>query len=169
MASFLSKKMQQKIEEWREQIGETSIRWILPKNYHVTLIPPWYEQNSEGVITLLKSITKPVKPFTITFETVTFGPSEKNPRLMWAKGDSPTELLHLKSYLSTSLQKETEKRTPLMHVTLARFTHQQFVTFPEKKFKEKIQWRDLVRSFAVVESHLKRSGAEYEILEEITL
>ena len=53
----------------------------------------------------------------------------------------------------------------IMHVTIARFRQEEFSSFPIKKIDDKVSWQERIGSFVLMESHLSREGADYEILE----
>jgi len=67
------------------------------------------------------------------------------------------------------LQRKSEKRPFLTHLTIARFKKKDFASFPTRDLHNKVFWEEKVNSFLLMESRLKRSGAEYEKLAEIPL
>ena len=174
----ISKDSQNKIEEWGRDYQNLPVRWIKGKNLHVTLIPPWYTAKVHEVIDRLKSLNNVIEPFTITFQEVAFGPNSKRPRLIWASGDSPSKIITLKSKLEECLGRKKEKREFMSHLTIARFKKEDFAKFLIKNLPrtmsvrglhDKVFWQEKVSSFLLMESHLKRGGAEYEKLAEIPL
>lgn len=175
VAIGISSQLKEEIAYWQKKWNHLSVRWIKPENMHVTLIPPWYTTEVDKVIEDLKSVNQnrkrfwtsqndAIKPFTITFREVTFGPNPKRPRLIWASGDVPSEILILKSKLGKILQRKSEKRPFLTHLTIARFKEKDFIKFPIKNLHSKVFWKEKIHSFLLMESHLRRSGAEYETL-----
>lgn len=180
VAIGISSQLKEEIAYWQKKWNHLSVRWIKPENMHVTLVPPWYVSEVDEVIEDLKSVNQnrkrfwtsqnyAIKPFTITFREVTFGPSPKRPRLVWASADATAEIKTLKSKLEGVLGLKTEKRPFSTHLTIARFKEKDFSKFPIKGLNEEIFWEERVNSFLVMESRLKRSGAEYEKLAEIPL
>ncbi len=167
IALGISERLKEKIETWRKHRPDLPVRWILNKNLHITLIPPWYSEDVEGVIEKLRSRNIGVKPFTVLFKRITLGPDPKHPRLIWVEGESSEEIVLLKTLLENLLQKRKEKRDFSPHLTLARFGSKDFPSFPEKKLYENISWKEGFYSFLVMESHLKRSGAEYRMLASV--
>ena len=143
---------------------EKNIRWILPKNLHVTLAPPWYEKDINGIINRLKKVK--ANPFEITFNKISFGPNPKAPRLIWASGKAPEEIIKLKTSIEQVLSKQPEDRKFQMHATLARFKAEDFKKFGIHQLEETVSWRQKAEKFALYESHLSPQGADYEILEE---
>lgn len=169
IACVISDKLQNIINNWRTRFADFPVRWIPLDHLHVTLVPPWYEQHVEKIISLLQSIQLPVRQFSIKFDNVTLGPDMEHPRLIWATGVMPEDLILLKTSLANILKRKEEKRTPLLHLTLARLNKKQLLMFPKKDFSEIVSWEEQIISFSVMESHLKRTGAVYETLVKISL
>ena len=164
VAIGISSQLKEEIAYWQKKWNHLSVRWIKPENMHVTLVPPWYVTKVNELINRLKSCKNIVAPFAITFREVMFGPNISRPRLIWASGDVPSEILILRSKLGKILQRKSEKRPFLTHLTIARFKEKDFTKYPVKTLHDKIFWKEKVRSFLLMESHLRRSGAEYETL-----
>lgn len=162
-----SKELQRKIEAWRENFSLGGLRWLEGKNLHLTLIPPWYE-NETGVrktIELLKTL-EPPEPFEARFGKITFGPDPKRPRLIWLEGQAPREIADLKAKLEKILAKPPEVRPFKLHLTIARFRPENFSSFSVKKLDEKISWTEKINSVLLMESRLSPQGADYEIFFE---
>jgi 2'-5' RNA ligase len=145
------------------------VRWVKPKNLHITLVPPWYEENIKQIKEVLGSIRDTFGPFEIIFERITYGPDPRRPRLIWAEGEASLEIRNLKLEIERALNQKPEERPFKLHLTIARFRPETFSSFPIKKLDEKVFWRDEVKSFVIMESHLSPEGADYEVLEEIRL
>lgn len=166
----VSEKLQKEIARWRKLFeSRLPVRWLLSKNLHLTLIPPWYEENLDSIKKALMATDFKVQPFEIAFHQVTFGPQAKNPRLIWAQGQTYPPLVILRDQLSKVLPRPVEKQPLLPHLTLARFRPHDFVNFPIKKLDEPVRWNQKVRSIALFEVHLLPSGADYQSLAEIRL
>lgn len=171
----ISEKLQNEIADWRLNfLGKNpgaffDLRWLADKNLHITLIPPWYEDEHavEKVKSKMQQAISSVAPFEIEFNKVTYGPDQRRPRLIWGEGKAPQELLDLKSGLEKILDKKPERREFTLHLTLARFRPENFRYFSLKKLDEKILWRDTVRSIVLMESFLSPTGADYEVLAEV--
>jgi 2'-5' RNA ligase len=147
------------------------LRWLSPKNLHVTLVPPWYQDDIQDVIDRLQKVHG--QPFAISFNQITFGPNPKAPRLIWAKGKASAELSDLKlsveQILNTAINDGRHLLQYQPHITLARFRAEDFGKFKARHLDEKISWHQKVESFALYESHLSPQGADYEILAEFKL
>lgn len=167
----IKKELQEKILLFSKNFTPQNflIRWLSGKNLHITLIPPWYENNIENIKQKLDLIAAEIQPFNLSFKKICFGPNQKEPRLIWAEGDTPQEIVDLKSVLERSLNFRPERRQFLLHLTLARFRPENFKNFSQKELNEKISWEEKVDSIVLMQSHLLPTGAEYEILHEIRL
>lgn len=158
-----SLELQRDILEWEKKFSRLPVRWLAGKNLHITLIPPWYERDFEKSKKLLAEIH--AQSFPVVFSKVSYGPSQSNPRLIWAEGLSSPEC--------SNLQKQAGiifgfKRQRLFrpHLTLARFRPENFSSFPVKNLNENIGWQMRVNSVVLMESRLSPQGADYQIIDE---
>jgi len=110
-----------------------------------------------------------MRPFTIRFHTVSYGPNPKRPRLIWATGQTPKAVRNVQSLLENALQKHQMLHPLLLHMTLARFRAEDFGQFKIKQVHEHVSWQDEIHAIVLMKSHLLRSGAEYEVLEKFSL
>lgn len=165
----LSEALRNEILSWQKEWRNLSVRWLQGKNLHITVAPPWYVDKNEleNIKRKFKKATGCIKPFEIRFEAITYGPNPLLPRLIWATGKTPEEIINLKNCLETILGITPGKRPLLLHLTLARFRPEDFRSFSEQKLNEKIDWRDRINSCVLMESRLSRDGADYEILDTI--
>lgn len=143
------------------------LRWIKDRNLHITLLPPWYEENLEEIRKKLKNIKSEFKPFTLKFSELKLGPTSKSPRLIWAEGETSEELNKLQRLLEKSFKKLPEKREFKLHLTLARFKFDNFAEDQRPNIYEKILWIQKVNSITLFESVLRPSGAEYIVISRI--
>lgn len=162
------------IGAWQREHNELPARFIAPKNLHLTIIPPWYA-DAKKVISQLKKFTTAAKPFSVQFETIECGPDSKRPRLVWAKGKASKELTSLHRELAKFLGIKTEHRPLIPHITIARFRHNSSTSTPGVEevrtpgVKKVIRWTMQVNSFVLMQSHLSRKGASYDVLAELPL
>ncbi len=150
-------------EAWRDRLP---VRWIAGRNLHLTLIAPWTESNVRTVTAQFDPLGK-FEPFEVTFSTISFGPSQRAPRLVWATGPTPPELVNLVATSEEHFKQPTGFRPVLLHLTLARFNPADFPSFPAKQLDEKVDWRMTVDSVALMESRPTPSGSEYRTLASI--
>lgn len=168
---FVAIKASQEVEDeflrWKENFQKLPVRWIEPRNLHITLLPPWYEDDIDSTKEKLKTITGHVKPFDFSFKKISYGPSMYKPRLVWAEAGICTQMLVLKDKIEQAFGIPSDIRTTRIHITLARFRPEDFSRFATKNLDEKIHWKQEVSSIVLFESNLLPEGAEYNILEEV--
>jgi 2'-5' RNA ligase len=130
----------------------------------------------------LTSVAGTVKPFDINFTNISFGPTKKEPRLIWASGEAPPQLIRLKQELEEALNQPSEKREFLLHLTVARFRPekrslrlnvaasgnrgvQPQVSMHLTDLNETIAWPETVSEYQLMRSDLHPDGARYTILQ----
>jgi 2'-5' RNA ligase len=165
----ISEKLQKEVEKYREFYPDLPVRWLKDKNLHITLIPPWEEKNLGEARDILKSAENKIGPAGLRFHRVSFGPNRNLPRLIWATGKAPKQIIELKKLLENALKMPSEKDNFLLHLTLARFRPEDFKNFPIQKIDDEINWQEATNEFAIMRSHLFNRGADYEILERFNL
>ncbi len=149
--------------------ADLPVRWISGRNLHFTLVPPWYTENVNKVISELGRIPALPQAFEIKLDKVSLGPEPRAPRLIWAEGRAPQEAVRLKAMLEKALRQRPENRPFDLHLTLARFHPEDFARFRAKRLEERVEWGMIAESFALYETHLSAAGAEYELLKEFRL
>lgn len=167
----ISEKLRQKALEWKNSqdgLLNFPIRWIGGKNLHLTLVPPWRENDIEAAKQKLDSAVGS-GALEIEFVKISYGPNLKHRRLIWAEGKPSEKLEELRIHLENIFKVKSENRPWLPHLTVARFNRDDFGRFPVKNLDEKISWKEKIDSVAIMESKLSPSGAEYEILYKINL
>lgn len=143
-------------------------RYIEPQSYHVTLIPPFYDTDLEGIVSRLAPVASLFHPFDLTFSLLSSGPSKKNPRLVWAQADSSKVFSQMKEKIKEALSSQVDfsqdkkQREVIPHVTLLRFSRNvQSRPVVEDNLFYKLQ----VREFHLIESVLTQFGAHYHTLQ----
>jgi 2'-5' RNA ligase len=169
MAIGISSGLQKEILDWEKGYENLPVRWLFEKNLHITVIPPWYDDD-EGIKNnkiIFKEAAETINGFEFSLNRVSYGPDSQSPRLIWAEGrETPKELIKLKNNLDGILKIGKGNRPFKLHLTLARFRQENFSGFPVKTLNDNINWSEKARSILLMESHLSSSGADYEILEE---
>jgi len=150
IAINLPESTREELASYQEKWPELSARWTKPENLHITLdfIGNVSDEELEEIKEETKEIYRNYKPFTLKLSKIVYGPSEKMPRMIWAIGDNGE------------------------HVTLARLREWEFQRInPEErpKINEEINIEIPVNSIEIMESKLKRGGAEYTALESVPL
>ncbi len=144
----ISAAIQKKALEFQKTYKNLPVRWLTGKNLHITIIPPWYENDPDRIKNILNEFsaqantaqietTRANKPhvtessanaspaINIKFSNIFYGPNPAAPRLIWASGQTPTKLIQFKKNLETiflqeKIIKKIEPRPFLLHLTLAR-------------------------------------------------
>jgi len=157
------------IKQWRKTYKDLPVRWLEDKNLHITLVPPWEENDLPRIEAALRKHPSQIGPQTLEFTETSFGPDSKGPRLIWATGQAPYELSQLRSSIEKILKRPITKKPLLQHLTLARFRPHDFPSFPNIDLSKHIHWTDVVDSFALMESKLLPEGAEYTIIQSFRI
>jgi 2'-5' RNA ligase len=155
--------------EWRKQYAALPVRWLGGKSLHVTIIPPWEESDVRNVTETLKTLEGTTGLFEMVFTRVTYGPKQREPRLIWAEGEAPDQIFALKHGIERVLMKSPETRPFRLHLMLARFAPEEFSKFSVQTIRDRIAWREPVVSFVLMESKLSPAGSEYTVLGEFRL
>ncbi len=169
------------------------VRFLSTENYHLTVEFLGY-QDDHSVSLISRALEKTAvefQPPTIRFEKIIYGPAEKMPRLIWLTCDKETSfgLGKIKNFLEKELfalgvRFRQEHRLFNAHLTIARFEAMSQSRFARSGVAR--QNRELpplsagggsasggeisvnrefeAESIDLMESHLKRSGAQYEAL-----
>lgn len=161
---------------WRKEHAALNVRWIKPENLHITVVPPWYATEDELYETtkVLETAVKSLAAFAAEFQRVLFGPPRQPPRLIWAEGKTPPELRQFKDTVQNALFdnettgfSKTENRPALLHLTIARFRPHEIKN--KLQLNEAVDWKFDVGEVRLMESVLKRTGAEYTVLQKFQL
>jgi len=145
------------------------IRFLPKKNWHLTITFLGY-QPPEAVGPILKSLEKTAScfnPLWINFESISYGPPGNSARMIWLAGAKETseDLNELKTELDKSLIEngvrfKLENRLFNAHLTLARFSNA-LGKMPDNLIAP-LPLSFKAKGLDLMESRLKRSGAEYE-------
>jgi 2'-5' RNA ligase len=151
-------------------------RWVRPENLHVTLkfIGEVPEAKLAGVRVALASV-RSEQPVALDFRGLGFFPNEKHPRVFWAGIVASPNLKTLAADIDGATEKlgiPREQRPFSPHLTLARFEPPRLpetlrAAIQENTGREFGSWH--TSQFHLIESKLKRSGAEYTTVESFRL
>ena len=178
LALDLPPELKQQIAETIKQWHWLPIRWLAPANWHITLIPPVYLEDQEfsALVELLRK-RKIGEPFPVVFSRVLLAPPGVPARMIWLEGETPPELPKLKKKLERQWASQpalpplkTESRPLHLHVTLARFDPGELRELEAKtRVLGEVDFAFEAREIAVMESHLKPSGAEYSTIARFSI
>ncbi|OGZ34689.1 MAG: 2'-5' RNA ligase [Candidatus Portnoybacteria bacterium RBG_19FT_COMBO_36_7] len=159
--------------------GGGPVRWTKKNSLHLTLVFIGYadEQEIYEICRLTKEVAKKYERLDLIFEKILYGPPGKPPRMIWLKGKVSEELANIKNELeevfvsSQNLRAfRIEKRPFSPHITLARINMGQWLNLAQKpQIEQDFKSIIPVANIDVMESDLKRDGAEYTILESAPL
>lgn len=172
VAVGVSENLRKEILKWREKrraaFSGAPVRWLAGKNLHITLVPPWREDDVPKAAEALGKL-KGTGPFFMEFQRIVYGPTERSPRLIWAEGPASPQIIRLKKAVEDAFGAKGEKRPFRLHLTVARFRPEDFSSFAVQKLDERADWKERAESVLLMESRLSPAGADYEILAEVKL
>lgn len=176
VAISIPPKIKEEVALWQRRHPDFNVRWIKPDNLHLTVVPPWYAEDAElhHIENELRQALNGFKPFSVHFQRIFYGPPRPEVRLIWAEGETPEEFKSLKSSIELALSgnPETgfvkkENRPPKLHLTIARFEPAPMKKLPQ--LDEAVNWKFTIDEVALMESVLKREGAEYITLRKFEI
>jgi len=159
---------------------ELPIRWTRRENLHITLFFLGFVSDEEllEVCKITKETALKNQSFSINLNRICYGPPKKPPRMVWIEGKKSKEFTFLRNNLEKSLMGSekvhfsSEDRAFSPHITLGRIRTWEWKEIePEEKSEvnEEINLGFEVNSIEVMESQLKKGGAEYIVLESCLL
>ena len=186
IAIDLPPELKARVAEITTQWRWLPIRWLKPENWHITLVPPVYLEDAElEVLTAALKRHRLGRAFVVRFSRVILAPPAVPARMIWLEGEAPVELAALKQKLEKAWagvrglpppkagSRPAPSQTgmpPSLHVTLARFEAGELRELEQKtRVLGEVDFPFEVQELAIMESHLKPSGAEYETRSTIPL
>ncbi|MBD3208406.1 MAG: RNA 2',3'-cyclic phosphodiesterase [Candidatus Nealsonbacteria bacterium] len=158
------------------------VRWVPKDNIHITLVfmGSVQEQALPQILKTTEEIVEEAAPFVVQIEGTVYGPPGKMPpRMVWLRVKKTDPLLEIQGQLSDALLAPSQeggrkpRRRPYSpHITLGRIKKWEFKKIePEDRpdIKKDLYSDFQVNSIEVMESKLKRSGAEYTVLQSVPL
>lgn len=178
VAINLPHEVRQILAGYEEKWPELPAKWAGSDNLHITLVFLGSLTDTELGETCMvaKEVAERHSYFTLTLNKVMYGLPGKSPRMVWTEGEKSKELSVLKRDLEDSLLEKVrfkpETRSFSPHITLARIREWEFkkINLNERpEINEHIDLAIPVESIEVMESVLKKSGPEYQIIESYSL
>lgn len=150
------------------------------EGWHITVVFCGYfdEKEVEELKKITKSVVSELKPFELLPSKILFAPLSR-PRMIWLDFKNSSEFAKLKSAIEDDIIKKQkdgffrnfrqEMREPHPHLTLARFEESYFSNIKKYLPSEGINLTKeaapfLVKNIDIMESHLSRQGADYEVI-----
>ncbi len=151
------------------------VKWTKKYNLHITLFFVGYVELEQltQVFEAVERIVSKHDTFKIDLKDISYGPKEKSPKMIWVSGENSPELGKIQGELEKELlevRKPDNTFTP--HITLGRIIQWQFNRIePEERpeVSKDISLSFNVGSIDIMESELKKGGAQYTILKSIPL
>jgi 2'-5' RNA ligase len=151
------------------------VKWSKKHNLHITLLFIGYVELEElvPVINRIEKVSANHGSFVIDLKSISYGPKENDPKMIWVTGDNSLQL----GSLQTDLEKEMlDIKKPdssfIPHITLGKITQWQFNKInPEERldvFKD-ISLSFAVNSIEIMETNLGKGGGQYAVLKSIPL
>lgn len=157
-------KIQNQIIDWQEKHKDLPVRFIERRNLHLTLVPPWYENNIKKLVKNLQKFSFPAR-FEVSFNEISIGPLSR-PRLIWATGPKHQGLAKMQNEIAKFL-KVPKQRYSSPHITIARFKKHDTLLIPE--VNEAIEFKFEFSEITLFESKLSPLGTNYFPLEHLKL
>ena len=181
IAIKLPEKIKSQFVNYQRKWPELPIRWTKKDNLHVTLVFIGYVKDEEipEICQIVEEIAGKNSIFTISLNKIVYAPPKKiPPRMVWVSGEKSEQLTKLQralenSLLASPLKKNIKQKSLYSpHITLGRIKRWDFkqLEIEEKpSVNEDVSFSFEVRSIEIMESQLKRTGAEYTVLESVPL
>jgi 2'-5' RNA ligase len=151
----------QKLVRLCQSIQAKKFKWVLPQNFHVTLVFLGNIDTTAELLMKKSAAAISAEPFVVTFDRLIYW-SKPKVLCLTSRQQPPGELGMLVEALglaveSCGLQIDTKPYTP--HITLARHCN----AFAEQDY-ESVVWR--AESFCLVESCSESSGVFYKVIQQ---
>jgi len=193
IAINLPAEIKRELANFQSKWPELPVRWVRLENLHITLAFLGYLSDEElvEVLKITKEAAQRNSAFQINLVKICYGPPKKMPpRMIWVEGEKSKELGKLQGDLENSLagritykedynpptalppKGRAPSRPYTPHITLGRIRQWEFRQIePEERpeVNEEISLSFGIKSIEVMESQLKKGGAEYTILESAQL
>lgn len=145
-------------------------KWTKKENLHCTVLFVGEVDDMDllEVFKITENAINDIESFDLQITDVSFGPNEKNPKMVWCKLEKTDELMKLQTNIERAILDNgydaaiDKKFTP--HITLGRITQWQFKKInPEEMLdiSKDLGYGLTIKSVEIMESFLKRGGAEY--------
>lgn len=156
---------------YKEKWAELPARWASVNNLHLTLLflGNMTEKDLQELLLFSQGVAKKHSPFEIRLSGIEYGPSEANPRMIWATMQESQELHSLQKDIQ---QFKPDEKSFSPHLTLARLRQMEFRRIePEEQplVHEELSINIPIDSFEIMQSQLRGQGPEHTILQSISL
>jgi 2'-5' RNA ligase len=163
------------LDEQKEIPRDLPVKLAKQDNFHITLCFLGYIEEGQisKICEIVKDIAEKHIAFSINLDKISYGPlGIMPPRMIWALGAPNKELSEINKELEQKLLGKKNVRDFVPHITLGRIREWQWRQIePEERpmIEKDISLELEVKSIDIMESRLKRSGAEYTILQSFPI
>lgn len=176
IAVNLPEETRNRLAEYQEKYKELPGTWTKKENLHITLqfLGNVSEKELEIITEKIASVGEKHSPFEGMFQSIVYGPTRKRPSMIWVMAEKTPPLILLQKDIRKAVSQmfDLEKSPFTPHLTLARLRQFEFQRLEPEEWpliEEDISLSFPVRSFDIMESNLKRDGAEYTIVRSLLL
>ena len=182
IAINLPEKIKENLVKYQRKWPELPIKWTKKDNLHITLVFIGHVKDEEipEICQIVEKIAEKNSVFTISLNKIIYAPPKKMPpRMVWVSGEKSEQLTKLQralenSLLASPLKKniKQEKRLYSPHITLGRIKRWDFKQLEIEErpgINKDVSFNFEVSSIEIMESQLKKTGAEYTTLESVPL
>lgn len=188
----LPEKIRNKIFEEQQEIdrsfsyfcGSSPIKWTRKDNLHITLFFVGYLEINDlpEVFKIVESVVDKFNIFDVKLLNITYAPKNKiPPRMVWVNGEQTDELGRFQKAMETALlanpniileTEEGSNKNFSPHITTGRIIQWQWARIEPEEIPEldkDFSFSFPVKSIEIMESELKKGGAQYTILKSFLL
>lgn len=188
----LPEKIKNKIAEFQDETdrsfsyscGLSPIKWTKKDNLHITLFFVGYLEINDlvGVFDIVEKVAAEFNAFDLKLESMAYAPKGKfPPKMVWVNAEKSEYLAKLQKQLETALlsnpniileNEEGSNRNFSAHITAGRIVQWQFAKMEREEMpdiEKNFSIGFTIRSIEVMESELKKGGAQYTILKSFNL
>ncbi len=159
----VKEKLKEKQEELKDLFEGDAVKWVKEDNFHITLLFLGLVKDKEKTTEELKKIK--ASPFSVKIKELSYFPEDKKEaKMIWAVVDSE-ELKSLAKKINSNLE-----TTP--HITIGRMRRWEWQKMSldlVPDIQELLNMDFKINSFLLIESKIKRSGPDYDIIQEFKL
>jgi RNA 2',3'-cyclic 3'-phosphodiesterase len=162
----------------QESIGwlGKGVKWVEPRGMHLTLrfVGEVSESELPNLNVILRAASKGIAPFEMKIQGTGVFPSAKRPKVYWVGLDAPRALFTLQTNIEHGIQAlgfDPEEHPFKPHLTLARIKDpigKDRMTDALLNFKVESE-PYCVQDVFIMQSHLSREGATYEVAGKVEL
>ena len=163
-----------------EEANRGVIKWVKKENLHLTLVFVGKTEQDKifKISNITENIIKNQNSFSLQTKNISYGPDKKiPPRLIWVELEKNNQLLNIvdnlkKELLDAQILRREEQRSFSPHITLGRIKAWSWKKInPEERpeINKTLSFKFKINSIDIMESIMKRTGAEYTCLKSFQL